>query len=89
VTDGKGQPIHGEIIKVKSLSNPASELRYAYSYENDEVNSDTVWGENFTLGDLPEGDYNVFMSDKNGKVQFERTVSVTSGHLSWVEIELE
>jgi murein DD-endopeptidase MepM/ murein hydrolase activator NlpD len=89
ILDGSGSYIQGEIVKVKSLSDTGAELRYAYAYENDKVNPDTVWGENFTLGDLPQGDYEVFISDRNGKVQFTEQVSIQSGRITWVEIKLE
>jgi murein DD-endopeptidase MepM/ murein hydrolase activator NlpD len=89
VVDTNGESMQGEIIKVEALSDPTVELRYAYTYEDDTVNSDTIWGENFTLGDLPEGDYEVYISDRNGKVKFTETVTVVAGKIAWVEIVLE
>lgn len=89
VTDAAGELLQKVVIQVKDRNNTASTIRYAYSYENDAVHGDWLWGENFTLGDLPEGDYEVIISDRNGKVRFRQDITVVSGKIAWVEIELE
>jgi hypothetical protein len=88
VIDAQGNLIQAAVIQIKDLNNPSVAIRYAYSYEGDEVNSDFVWQENFTLGDLPEGDYEAFVSDRNGKVLFKQNVSVVSGKIAWIEVVL-
>lgn len=88
VINADGDLIQAEIVKVKSLSGPSAAIRYAYSYESDSVNPDTVWGENFTLGDLPEGEYEAFISDKNGRIKFTQQMTITSRQMTWLEIVL-
>lgn len=84
VTDAAGVPQQSVILQVKSADN----LRYAFTYADDTVNSDAAWGENFTLGDLPEGDYEVIISNRDGRVFFREVVSVTSGKITWLEISI-
>ncbi|MBC8100316.1 MAG: peptidoglycan DD-metalloendopeptidase family protein, partial [Armatimonadetes bacterium] len=83
-----GALIPATLVQVKALADANADLRYAYSYESDSVNSDAAWGETFTLGDLPEGDYEVVVSTNNGRVRFRQTVTVTSGRIAWIEISL-
>lgn len=64
--------------------------RYAYTYSHDPlINSDAAWNENFTLGDLPEDEYDVVVSERSGRVRFRETVVVESGRTTWVEIRLK
>lgn len=89
IIDSAGRLVEGEIIKVSVINDPTADLRYAYSYENDNVNSDTVWGENFTLGDLPEGDYEAVISTRSGTIKFREQITIESGRITWLEIVLE
>lgn len=84
VTNTAGVLQPGVILQVKSADN----LRYAFTYADDTVNPDAAWGENFTLGDLPEGDYEVIISNRDGRVFFREAVSVTSGKITWLEISI-
>jgi murein DD-endopeptidase MepM/ murein hydrolase activator NlpD len=59
-----------------------------YTYGGDEVNSDPSWGENFTLGDLPEGSYEILVNDRNGRNYFRQSVSIVARVTSWIEIDL-
>jgi murein DD-endopeptidase MepM/ murein hydrolase activator NlpD len=59
-----------------------------YTYGGNEVNSDPSWGENFTLGDLPEGSYEVLVTDSNGRNYFRQSVSIVARVTSWIEIDL-
>jgi murein DD-endopeptidase MepM/ murein hydrolase activator NlpD len=89
VTDSDGNALPDIQINIRSLSNPSTNIWYAYSYEGEEATPDFLWGENFTLSDLPEGSYNVVVSDENGKHLFEEQVSVIPGGIAWVEIILD
>ena len=63
--------------------------RYAYTYADDPtINSDPVWNENFTLGDLPVDDYEVIVSERSGRVRFRETVTIESGRTTWIDIRL-
>lgn len=64
--------------------------RYVWSYaDNGLINSDNLWGENFTLGDVPAGDYDVIISDRNGKTHFKQTVSVVADRITWVDAVID
>lgn len=62
--------------------------RETYTYGGDEVNSDPSWGENFTLGDLPAGTYEVLVSDSNGRNYFRQSISIVGRVTTWLEIDL-
>jgi hypothetical protein len=91
-------PNSGTLIgRVVGLENPDGIVIFVrsenssletYTYGGDEVNSDPSWGENFTLGDLPEGHYEVLISDSNGRNYFRNTVSIVPRVTSWIEIDL-
>jgi hypothetical protein len=57
--------------------------------DNGLINSDNLWGENFTLGDIPAGDYDVIISDRNGKTHFKQTVSVVADRITWVDAVID
>jgi hypothetical protein len=61
---------------------------YTYSYADDEVNPDPYFGENFTRGDLPMGQYRVFVRMR-GVLRFDTTVIIRDGQTSWVDIQLD
>lgn len=90
VTDNAGMLLPDITIQfhLASVARGNAILRYAYSYESDTVKPDTIWGENFTHGDINPAEYVVFVSDRNGKVLFEQVINVTVGRLTWVEIVL-
>lgn len=85
VVDANGEFQYGVTIQVRQPEN----IRYAHTYEGDSVNSDLLWNENFTLGDLPEGQYEVIVSEETGKIHFRETITISSGKTTWVEIVLE
>lgn len=63
--------------------------REAYTYGGSEVNRDPVWDENFTLGDLPEGQYTVIISTAQGKLRFSDAVTIQAGQTTWLDIQLK
>jgi murein DD-endopeptidase MepM/ murein hydrolase activator NlpD len=86
VTDTDGALLQGVIVTLKSISNPSATLRYATSYESDVVNGDAAWGENFVFGDAPQGEYEIYVSNRSGTVLFRQSITVTSGDLTWVDV---
>lgn len=84
VMDRDGELQTSVIVQVKSVDN----LRYAFTYADDSVNGDAVWHENFTLGDLPEGEYEVIISNKDGRIFFRETVLIESAKITWLDITL-
>jgi murein DD-endopeptidase MepM/ murein hydrolase activator NlpD len=83
LTDAAGVPVRGVPIIVRPL-DPALQERYTITYEEDVVNSDAAFGENFTYGDLPEGDYEVLVSPQ-GRTYFRQTITITRGRTTWVQ----
>lgn len=86
VTNASGQLEYGLVLQIRKEGN----TRYAFTYADDSVNSDAAWGENFTHGDLPEGQYEVIVSERSsGSVRFRQTVTITSGKTTWVDVQLD
>lgn len=75
---------YGMVLQVRS----DSVQREVYTYGSDRVNSDPAWNENFTLGDLPAGVYEVYVSDSNGRVQFRQNVNIEAGTTNWLNVDL-
>jgi murein DD-endopeptidase MepM/ murein hydrolase activator NlpD len=58
-------------------------VRYTWTYASNLMNSDDEWGENFTLGDLPEGWYTV--TTRSERHSYEAQVYIRAGRTGWVE----
>ncbi|MYD11062.1 MAG: peptidoglycan DD-metalloendopeptidase family protein [Chloroflexi bacterium] len=84
IRDEEGAPVLGKRVSVRS--NDFN--RDVYSYEGRVVNSDPVWDEDFTVGDLPAGDYQVVVLDEVGKIAFAREVAVEPYRTTFVDIVL-
>jgi hypothetical protein len=76
----------GNTEGITILVRSEGKSRETYTYGGDRVNSDPSWGENFTYGDLPEGEYEIVVSDKNGRVYFRDTVTIVANQTTFVEI---
>lgn len=85
VTNPAGEILYGVTLLVRS----AEIQRETYTYGSDRVNSDPVWNETFTLGDLPEGSYEVIINAENGRRLFRQTVTISAGQTTWLAIVLE
>jgi murein DD-endopeptidase MepM/ murein hydrolase activator NlpD len=72
------------VIQVRSESLQ----RETYVYGSDTVNPDPLWQENFTIGDLPTGTYEVFISD-NGRRMASAFVEVRAGVTTWLDLEMK
>lgn len=83
VTDAVGNRLYSAPIRVESLDIS----RYTWSYNDDTVDPDTTFNENFVLGDLPANYYEVTVSD-NGRVRFRQIVYVYPNRTTWLNIVL-
>lgn len=83
VTSANGMPVYSQLVLIRT----GTRTRETYTY-GERVNGDGVWQENFALGDLPAGTYEVMISD-NGNVRFREEISVRDGQTSFVEIVLD
>ncbi len=83
VTDSAGNLLYDVTL---SVVNDAA-TRYTFSYADTTVNGDSAFGENWTLGDLPEGYYTVRVSE-NGRVRFAQEVFVYANKTTWVDVIL-
>jgi len=83
VSDPAGNLLYDVTLQVQSTSM----TRYAFTYADDSVNPDPVFGENFTLGDLPTGYYNVTVSD-NGRIRFQKIIYAYPNRTTWIDLEL-
>lgn len=83
--DQEGEMMAGWRLALRS----DSESRDVFTYGGDEVNSDPVWRENFTAGDLPEGRYEIVVLDENGALAHRESVEVEAYRSTFVDIVLE
>ena len=86
ITDTAGNLLYDVTLDVISASNPDFR-RAAFSYHDDTVNGDTIFGENYTLGDLP-ADYYTLVIRADGSTLFRDQVYVYPNRTTWVEVQL-
>ena len=82
IRDPSSAPIYARRLVARSDTL----RREVYTYGGDEVNSDAVWRENFTVSDLPAGDYELVALKENGAIGFRETVTVAPGSTTFVDI---
>ncbi len=87
ITDASGNPLYSATLDVISASDPGFR-RAAFSYADDSVNSDTVFRENFALGDLPAGYYNLVIRNGSGTALFRDQIYIYPDRTTWIEIQL-
>lgn len=85
VHDADGNPVMGQRLVVRS----STVNREIFTYGSERVNIDPVWQENFTVGDLPAGDYEIVMLDSGGRVAYRNTVTVEAYKTTFVDILLD
>ena len=86
VEDANGDRMYGVAVTAKDLEQTA---RYAWTYEDDTVQPDDFLQENFTLGDLPEGWYRVYINHPATNKAIEEYVYVEAGKTAWVEFTVD
>jgi murein DD-endopeptidase MepM/ murein hydrolase activator NlpD len=85
VVDAAGNLLYDATLIVEPQGSESRATRYAFTYADGSVNGDSVFGENYVLGDLPAGYYQVTLSD-SGRVLFRETVYVANGRTTWLEV---
>lgn len=88
VTDASGAPVYGQTVHIRREADEYPILTYAYTYVDDDVNSDAALNENFVIGDLPRDIYEVTLSNANGRILFRQWVEIRSERVSWLDIQL-
>lgn len=83
VVDQTGAVQYGVTLIVRSSLME----RQTYTYGDESVNPDPVLHENFTVGDLPAGDYSVSVV-VGGRVRFTRQVALAPNQLTWLDVQL-
>ena len=86
VVNNAGELQPGEGLTIRSLAD--GHARYAFTYASDAVNSSAGWGENVTMGDLPMGTYEVYISDE-GRIWFRGQVEIRPNQTTWLEIVMD
>ncbi len=84
VLDRHGEPVYNLNITIEPVEGPA---RFTYSYADDNINPDPYYGEQYSYGDLPAGEYLVFVRIRN-VVRFKANVTVEPGQTNWLDIRL-
>lgn len=84
IRDQAGAPAPGKRVAIRSVAVN----RDVYSYERGAVNSDPVWDEDFTVGDLPAGVYQMVVLNDAGKIAFVDEVAVEAYRTTVVDIAL-
>lgn len=86
ITNVGGAYLYDVTLDVVSATDP-SFRRSAFSYTDDTVNGDNVFGENFTLGDLPADYYNLAIRS-GGSTLFRGQIYVQPNRTTWIDIQL-
>jgi len=87
--DSSGQPVPETVIKI-TRPDRSTVVRYAYTYAQGScTNSDNLWREDFATSDLDAGDYDVIVSDRNGRIRFKQTVTIQAERVTFINITLE
>ncbi len=85
--DPAGKPVNGAIVDVYRAEEPAKFFRETETYGRDDqpdVHSDEEFGENWTVNDLPAGEYIVRIVGKRASVR----VTVPEGGLAFAELRM-
>lgn len=81
-----GQPIVDHTVLLSRAAAPRSAYRSSWSYTDDHVNSDDVFGENAVFGDIAPGPY--WVRAVAGGHEFAAPALVVSGRITLVTLEL-
>lgn len=87
VTDLDGDLLEGIAIEFNALDS--ERIRYAFTYADDTVNSSIAWGENFTYGDLIEGEYEVRITTRNGTILYKDTFVIETNRTTFLDIQID
>ncbi|MCA9982048.1 MAG: peptidoglycan DD-metalloendopeptidase family protein, partial [Anaerolineales bacterium] len=89
--DEVGNPVLGADITVvpRDVNTP---IRRQRTYEDGRLKPDEVWRENFVVGDLPAGVYDVFLEARLGEgvqTDYRRTIEVLPGRTNFMVVQGE
>jgi murein DD-endopeptidase MepM/ murein hydrolase activator NlpD len=87
ITDANDALLYDATITIEPADGRDLGTRYAFSYADNTVNGDSAFGENWVLGDLPAGYYQVTVGE-SGRVRFRETVYVSANRSTWLDIQL-
>ena len=62
--------------------------RETYTYGSEPVNSDPVWEENFAVGDLPAGAYEIVVLKDSGAIAYRGDVLVEAYTTTFIDIAI-
>ena len=83
VVDTQGNLVASYPVVIRPIAIDYDDVRSKYltTYADETLNGDDALQENFAIGDMPAGTYTVSVSTTT---LYRQTVTVTSGHISWV-----
>lgn len=87
VTDSQGTRVDDVTVTIRSSATgliEASTTTYMYQGTAYDVNDDPVWQENFAVGDIPTGRYEVIVSVEGARVS--KIIDVLEGTTSFVDL---
>lgn len=87
LVDAKGYLVPQNLVTVRRADNPDKRWRETWTYYDEEVNPDSVWGETFSVSEVPAGEY-VVQTRFDGKY-YSQKVKVEEGKTSFVLIQGE
>ncbi len=89
--DERGNYVLGATITVVPR-NVNTTIRRQRTYEDERLKADEVWRENFVVGDLPAGIYDVFLEANLGegvRSDYRRTIEVLPGRTNFMVVQGE
>lgn len=87
LVDADGARVYEATINFQ-MKGRAGPVRNTFSYADDTVNPDPIFGEHFARGDLPDGEYDITV--KIGKaIVWRGAAAVEPGKTTWVDIQLK
>ncbi len=87
IVDENGERVYEATInfQMKDRSGP---VRTAFSYADDSVNPDPIFGEHYVHGDLPDGEYDVYVK-VGSSIRWRGTATVEPGKTTWLDIQFK
>ncbi len=89
VLAGRVMDLNGNLLSGVEVEIQSPEIyRFGYSYGDETVNGDLVFGENFAIPDLPSGYYYVFVKTQDNTLRFKTLVYIRPGRTNWIDIHI-
>ncbi|MCY4464937.1 MAG: M23 family metallopeptidase [Chloroflexi bacterium] len=85
VHDAEGEFIYGKRLVLRNHKL----RREVYTYASQRVNPDTFWGENFSISDLPAGEYQLVVLSDTGGIAYREMMTVAPLRTTFVTIALD